>query len=73
MLNKFSKSIIASAILFAGLGVATVTSYGKTEYTKKEKKSCTYCHTAQGKKDLNDIGKCYAAHDHSLEACATAK
>ena len=61
---------IPSLIVIAGLGFTAASSYAKPEYTKKEKKSCTYCHTAQGKKDLNDIGKCYAAHDHSLAACS---
>ena len=52
----------------AGL-LVTSSSFGKTEYTKKEKKACTFCHTAQGKKDLNEVGKCYGEHNHSLEGC----
>ena len=47
-----------------------MTSYAKPEYTKKEKKGCTFAMSTQGKKDLNDAGKCYAEHDHSLDACA---
>ena len=39
----------------------------KPEYTKKEKKSCTYCHVSASSKELNDAGKYYAAHDHSLD------
>ncbi|MCS6817283.1 MAG: hypothetical protein N0A16_05950 [Blastocatellia bacterium] len=36
----------------------------KQEYTKKEKKPCTYCHTSKNPKDysdkdLNDAGKYY--------------
>ncbi|HLG98372.1 MAG TPA: hypothetical protein VKX49_18795 [Bryobacteraceae bacterium] len=62
---------VPSAILLCGLIVSSpFTSFGKTEYTKKEGKGCTYCHTAAGKKDLNDVGKCYAEHGHSLENCA---
>lgn len=57
------------AILAGGLIVSTPFSFGKAEYTKKEKKACTYCHTANGKKELNDLGKCYAEHGHSLEGC----
>jgi len=53
--------------------MVTSNSFGKTEYTKKEKKACTYCHTAQGKKELNDVGKCYGEHQHSLEGCDTKK
>lgn len=35
---------------------------GTPEFTKKENKPCTYCHTAMGKPDLNDAGKYYKAH-----------
>jgi hypothetical protein len=42
-------------------------SYGKVEYAKTEKKSCTFCHVAQGKKELNDAGNYYKDHNHSLE------
>ncbi len=61
------------AIIFGGLIVSTPTSLGKTEYTKKEGKGCTFCHVAMGKKDLNEVGKCYAEHGHSLEGCGEAK
>ena len=72
MPKTFLKIAIPSLIVVGGLMV-TSSSYGKTEYTKKEKKACTYCHTAQGKKDLNEVGKCYAEHNHSLEGCETKK
>jgi hypothetical protein len=36
------------------------------EYTKKENKACTYCHTAVGKPDLNDAGRYYKEH-HTLD------
>ena len=70
MLNKFSKLTIPSVLLLAGLGVASINSYAKPEYTKKEKKACVYCHVGAAKKELNEVGKCYAAHDHSLATCA---
>jgi len=60
---------LVAALISGGLAVFTTVSFGKTEYTKKEGKGCTYCHTAAGKKDLNDVGKCYAEHGHSLEGC----
>lgn len=63
------KVALPMAILAAGLIVSTPFSFGKAEYTKKEKKACTYCHVANGKKELNDVGKCYAEHGHSLEGC----
>jgi hypothetical protein len=71
-----SKMLVKFALpLMIGLAgfLVTSSSFGKTEYTKKEKKACTYCHVAQGKKDLNDVGKCYAEHNHSLEGCDTKK
>lgn len=67
MSKLFIKIAMAASLLCAGLLVTS--SFGKTEYTKKEKKACTACHTATGKADLNEVGKCYAAHNHSLEGC----
>jgi len=60
--------IIPTSILLSGL-VLTQSSFATAEYTKKEKKACTVCHVTSGKKDLNDVGKCYAEHNHSLEGC----
>ncbi len=58
-------------MLVAGLLVGTQLSSAKPEYSKKEGGAkCTVCHTAMGKKDLNDVGKCY--HDKKdLKACST--
>ena len=39
----------------------------KPEYSKKEKKGCTFCHVKMGSKDLTDAGKYYKEHNHSLE------
>ena len=64
--------VLPVGVLMAGLFVTTSTSFAKPEYAKKEKKSCVTCHTAAGKKDLNDVGKCYAKK-HSLDGCETAK
>ena len=54
------------ALLFVPFAVGT------PEYTKKENKACTYCHTAVGKPDLNDAGKYYKAH-HTLEGYVEKK
>jgi len=64
--------IPGTAVMWALFLTASV-SMATQDYTKKEKKSCTYCHTSMGKKDLNDVGKCYAEHNHSLEGCEPAK
>jgi hypothetical protein len=61
---------VGLAFILSVLVLSSSFSFGKTEYTKKEGKGCTYCHTTAGKKDLNDLGKCYAEHNHSLEGCA---
>ena len=60
--------IPTTAIMWALFLTANV-SLATQEYTKKEKKSCTFCHTGAGKKELNDVGKCYVEHNHSLEGC----
>ena len=49
------------------------TSYAKPEYAKTEKKACIYCHVAAGKPELNDAGKYYKDHDHSLDGYTPAK
>ncbi len=64
------KITVVSALILGGLVLSSPFSFAKTEYTKKEGKGCTFCHVAAGKKDLNEVGKCYAEHNHSLEGCA---
>jgi len=68
------KTAIPAAILAAGLLLASATpSYAKPEYAKTEGKACTFCHTTEGKPELNEAGNYYAAHDHSLKGYAPAK
>jgi hypothetical protein len=64
-MRKLFQLGIPVAILSLGTMFSTV-SFGKPEYTKKEKKACTYCHVKAGSKDLNDAGK-YYAKKHTLE------
>jgi hypothetical protein len=73
MTKSILKITIPGILIVAGFCFTTMNSYAKPEYSKTTKKGCTYCHTAAGKKDLNDIGKCYAEHDHSLDACGEKK
>jgi hypothetical protein len=63
---------IPAAILAMGLSFNLTTSYAKPEYTKKEKKACTVCHTTAKSKDLNDVGKCYK-EKNSLQGCEAKK
>ncbi len=61
---KQLKALIAIAI-FSGAMISLATA--KPEYAKKEGKACTFCHVKAGSKELNDAGKYYKAHNHSLE------
>jgi hypothetical protein len=62
------KVVLPAAVALTGLILSTTSnSFGKAEYSKKEKKGCTFCHVKAGSKDLNDAGKYYKDHDHSLE------
>jgi hypothetical protein len=65
------KVIVPIAIL-AGFILCSATSFGKPAYATKEKKACTFCHAKQDTKEamaknLNDAGKYYSTHDHSLD------
>lgn len=64
------KVAVPAVVVLGGLTLTSSMSFGKPEYTKKEKKACTYCHTSAKSKELNEVGKCYAANNHSLETCA---
>ena len=70
MTTRLLKLGLPAIVILGGFLVSIPSSFGKVEYSKKEGKNCVYCHVAAGKKDLNDVGKCYAEHDHSLAACA---
>lgn len=64
---KMLKFAAPALVLAIGLILSTTTSFGKSEYAKKESKTCTFCHVKAGSKDLNDAGKYYKEHNHSLE------
>lgn len=66
------KLALPAVILMTGFVVCTTSTYGKPDYAKKEKKVCTFCHAKQEAKEgmaknLNDAGKYYQTHDHSLD------
>jgi hypothetical protein len=56
------KFALPAVILLGGLLAGTTATYGKAEYTKKEKKACTVCHTKASSKELNEAGKYYQEH-----------
>jgi hypothetical protein len=66
-MRKLWKVLVPGAALMVGVWAGMTPSYGKAEYTKQEKKPCTYCHIANGKKELNDAGKYYGEHNHSFK------
>ncbi len=64
---------VSSLVLIGGLTILISASFGKVEYTKKEKKPCTTCHVKASSKELNEVGKCYQENNHSLEGCGLKK
>ena len=60
---RLLKVLIAISI---SCGFLLTLAMAKPEYAKKEGKSCTFCHVKMGSKELNDAGKYYKAHNHSL-------
>lgn len=61
---RLLKVLFAVAILSGSL---LTLATAKPEYAKKEGKACTFCHVKMGAKELNDAGKYYKEHDHSLK------
>jgi hypothetical protein len=64
---RILKLFAPAGIAIFGLILAVPHGNAKMEYSKKEKKGCTFCHTKAGSKELNDAGKYYKEHNHSLE------
>ena len=67
------KFVAPALVLFLGAIACSSLSYAKPEYTKKEKKACTFCHVSAKSKELNDAGKYYKEHNHSLEGYEAKK
>jgi hypothetical protein len=66
--------VIPAVVIAAGLFWINVTpSYAKPEYATKEGKACAFCHVTEGQAELNNAGKYYATHDHSLEGYKSTK
>jgi hypothetical protein len=55
------KYILPAVVLVGGLMMSATVSFGKPEFTKKEKKACSFCHSTKtpSAKDLNKVGECY--------------
>ena len=65
--GTYMKYVLPALVLSLGLAACMSVSYGKPEFAKTEKKSCTFCHVGGKPKELTDAGKYYKEHDHSLE------
>lgn len=57
-MRKF-RYVLPLFVFAGGLLLTTALSYGKAEYTKKEKKPCAFCHVTATSKELNAAGKYY--------------
>jgi hypothetical protein len=68
------KKLLRALAILAGVTILVAPFANSTpEYSKKENKQCMYCHTSMGSKDLNDAGKWYKEHDHSLKGYVEKK
>jgi len=59
-----TRTVFGALVLASGLLMNYSLTWGKTAYTKNEKKPCTFCHKAKtakeaNAKDLTDAGKYY--------------
>lgn len=61
---KLLRGLFVIAII---TGAMLTLATAKPEYAKKEGKPCTFCHVKAGSKEINDAGKYYKEHNHSLE------
>jgi len=61
---KLLNMLLATAVIG---GTLLTLATAKPEYSKKEGKNCVFCHVKMGSKELNDAGKYYKEHNHSLE------
>ena len=73
------KLVVPAFLIMAGFLICTTASYGTPDYSKKEKKACTFCHVkqvpdkAEMEKNLNDAGNYYKAHEHKLDGYVPKK
>jgi len=64
----YLKKVLRALAILSGVTLLAVPfAISTPEYSKKEQKQCTFCHTAMGKADLNDAGKYYRDHEHSFK------
>jgi hypothetical protein len=64
-------ALLASVLALLAV-LATGTATAKPEYTRRTSKDCSFCHMPPGY-NLNDAGKYYQEHQHSLKGYVPAK
>ncbi len=70
---KLLKLVAPCAVLTIGFLATSVHSFATPAISKKEGNAkCVTCHVAMGKKDLNEVGKCYK-ESKNLANCSTKK
>jgi hypothetical protein len=67
MTQKLLRRMLPAFILAGGLWTGLTPSYGKPEYTRKEKQKCVFCHVSDKSYELNEAGKYYREHGWSLK------
>jgi len=66
------KLILVLTLTAAMLAGIARSSGAKPEYTRRTSKDCAFCHQPPGY-NLNDAGKYYADHNHSLKGYPAPK
>jgi len=67
---KRMRQVLWLAVAAAALAMFNVPpASAKPEYTRRTSKDCAFCHQPPGY-NLNDAGKYYADHNHSLKGYA---
>jgi hypothetical protein len=61
-------AVLAGTFILAAPGL-----WGTPEMAKKENRNCLTCHTAVGREELNETGKCYKKNSYSLKGCPLPK
>jgi hypothetical protein len=60
--SELFRWILALALTFTTIVVMASAIYSKPVDAKKTGKSCTFCHTKRGSKELTEAGKYYKAN-----------
>jgi hypothetical protein len=67
---KNVKKLLSFLAILAGTALLVIPFATATpEMAKKENQMCVTCHTAVGREELNDTGKCYKRNNNSLKGC----